>query len=77
MAAQNVGYFTFSADICVKYSHNADDFGKRVDSSTMCRSNPSLFIGCIQESVYQAMDDSFVIMEDNIAFIGYCSGTEQ
>ena len=57
-----------------KYLHKADDFGKRVESSTMHRSNPSFLIGCIQLAVDQFMDGSFVTMEENVALIRCCFG---
>lgn len=77
MAAQDMGYFAFAADIYGKDLHNVDDFEKRIELSTMYRSNPSLFIGRIQAAVDQVMDGldgSFMIMEDKIALIGYCFG---
>ena len=77
MAAQDMGYFAFAADVYGKDLHNVDDFEKRIELSTMYRSNPSLFIGRIQAAVDQVLDGfdgSFMIMEDKIALIGYCFG---
>ena len=56
MDAQDMGYFAFAADVYGKDLHNVDDFEKRVELSTMCRSNPSLFIGRIQAAVDQVLD---------------------